>query len=94
MQTGQIYQNAVDGKIEKYDAIYPYKRPIDGRVAWIRAIGDVVRDEKGNPEVMYGVAQDITEIKLNEMALAASKNHSESNCSKITSKFSVLLGDL
>lgn len=76
-KTGQLYQDAVDGKLEKYDAIYPYKRPIDGKVIWIRAIGDIARDEEGNPLVMYGVAQDITETKINEDALANAKAEAE-----------------
>lgn len=65
-QTGEIYQKAVDGKIEKYDAIYPYKRPVDGKIIWVRAIGDVTRDKDGNALFMYGVVQDITQSKLAE----------------------------
>ncbi|MGL1885410.1 MAG: PAS domain S-box protein [Reichenbachiella sp.] len=76
-QTGQRYQEALDGKTERYDTIYPYKRPIDGKTAWIRAIGDIVRDENGNALMMYGVAQDITDIKLNEEALDKAKAEAE-----------------
>ncbi len=65
-QTREIYQEAVDGKIENYDAIYPYKRPIDGKIVWVRAIGEVTRDKEGNALFMYGVVQDITHSKLAE----------------------------
>ncbi|MFY0628186.1 MAG: PAS domain S-box protein [Reichenbachiella sp.] len=76
-ETGVLYQKSVDGELPKYDTIYPYKRPIDGKVAWIRAIGEIVRDEEGKALFMYGVAQDITEIKLNEKALAEAKFDAE-----------------
>lgn len=76
-QTGQNYQDAIDGKIERYDTIYPYKRPSDGEIVWIRAIGDIERDDEGNAKVMYGVAQDITDTILNEKALAEAKAEAE-----------------
>lgn len=59
--TFKIYNDAVEGKIPRYDAIYPYKRPIDGKTAWIHAIGHVVSDADGKATYMYGVVQDVTE---------------------------------
>ena len=74
-KTGKIYGDAVEGIIPKFDATYPYKRPVDGRLVWIRAIGDIIRDDKGKALFMYGVAQDITEAKNAEEELkAALKN--------------------
>ncbi len=61
--TGSHYQDAVDGKVEKYDVIYPYVRPVDGKTVWIRAIGYIERDEKGKALTMNGVAQDITQSR-------------------------------
>ncbi|MEO5332256.1 MAG: response regulator [Magnetococcus sp. YQC-5] len=60
------YTAALEGAVPRYDATYAYKRPIDGRVVWIHALGDVVRDADGRPTDMYGVTQDITETKLAE----------------------------
>jgi PAS domain S-box-containing protein len=61
--TGANYAAAVEGTVPRYDASYPYQRPCDGRVAWIRAIGNVVRGQDGKARFMYGVAQDVTEQK-------------------------------
>ena len=63
-ETTRLYQAALNGETPFYDAIYPYKRPSDGRVIWTRAIGKIERDEHGKPRVMYGVNQDITQAKL------------------------------
>jgi len=67
--TGKLYAAAIDGSAPCYDATYPYKRPCDGRIAWIRALGSVVRDDRGQARFMYGVAQDVTETKQAEDAL-------------------------
>ena len=61
--TAENFEAAVAGKIPVYDAIYAYKRPVDGRVVWIHALGHVVKDESGKPADMFGVTQDITEFK-------------------------------
>jgi len=62
--TGQLYGAALAGTTPRYDATYCYKRPIDGKVVWIHAIGNIERDAEGKPRFMYGVSQDVTEIKL------------------------------
>ncbi|MGD8777503.1 MAG: response regulator [Ignavibacteria bacterium] len=56
------------GKIEKFDVVYPFKRPVDEKIIWIHAIGIMRKDEKGLLR-MDGVSQDITEMKLTEEAL-------------------------
>jgi signal transduction histidine kinase/DNA-binding response OmpR family regulator len=75
--TGAHYAQAVEGKVPRYDATYCYKRPIDGRIVWIRAIGNVERDANGNARFMYGVAQDITEIKQAEAEILRAKQVAE-----------------
>jgi len=61
------YQGAVDGRYDKYDAIYAYKRPIDGDVVWVHAAGKLLRDaETGKLLFMYGAYQDITQQKQTE----------------------------
>ena len=72
-KTGEHYAAAVEGSIPLYDATYPYRRPTDGRVVWVRAIGSVVRDADGAARHMYGVAQDITEQKQAEAELVAAR---------------------
>ena len=62
------FADACAGRVPRYDVTYPYKRPIDGRVVWIHALGHVVRDDAGKPLAMYGVSQDVTDITLAEGA--------------------------
>ncbi|MGL1893697.1 MAG: PAS domain-containing protein [Spirochaetaceae bacterium] len=76
-ETGIRYGEAVEGQTARYDTIYPYKRPIDNKIVWIRAIGDVIRDENGKALFMYGVAQDITEEKESERALNEARDAAE-----------------
>ncbi|MBF0159143.1 MAG: response regulator [Magnetococcales bacterium] len=71
------YQAALDGRVPRYDATYAYKRPIDGEVVWIHAVGHIVRDADGNPTDMYGVTQDITDQKEAERKLQEAKEMAE-----------------
>src|SRR6185295_13894990 len=63
----------IAGTAPIYDAVYAYKRPVDGRVVWIHALGHVVKNAGGQPADMYGVAQDITDFKLAELAMKESE---------------------
>ncbi|MBI2416535.1 MAG: response regulator, partial [Ignavibacteriales bacterium] len=76
-KTFQIYRDAVAGKIPRYDAVYAYKRPVDGEVVWIHAVGEVLREDNGNPIKMLGVTQDITDIVKAEKALALAKDSAD-----------------
>jgi len=75
--TAENFAAAVAGKIPVYDAVYAYKRPVDGRVVWIHALGHVVKDANGKPRDMFGVTQDITDFKLLEMELVGAKQKSD-----------------
>ena len=75
--TGAIYAASLEGSIPRYDTIYPYKRPIDGKIAWVRAIGNITRDAEGKPRFMYGVSQDVTEIKQAEDEIKRAKEIAE-----------------
>jgi len=59
----------VAGRSPHYNATYAYKRPVDGRVIWLRSAGHVIRDADGKPKEVFGVNQDITEAKLAELAI-------------------------
>ncbi len=63
------YNAAVQGIVEKYDMIHPYRRPIDGRIIWIHVMGKVTRDGNGMPKYMHGVVMDITRLREMEAAL-------------------------
>ena len=75
--TMENFEAAVAGTIPAYDAVYAYKRPVDGRVVWIHALGQVVQDGNGKPVDMYGVTQDITEFKRLETELIGAKETAE-----------------
>ena len=75
--TVENFAAAVAGTIPVYDAIYAYKRPVDGRVVWIHALGHVVKDESGKPRDMFGVTQDITDFKRLEDELRLAKQKAE-----------------
>jgi PAS domain S-box-containing protein len=73
----EAFNAAVEGKTEKYDTVFAYKRPIDGRIAWIHALGHVQKGTGGKPTDMYGVSQDITEFKRLESELVTAKEAAE-----------------
>ena len=71
--TMENFAAAAAGTIPAYDSIYAYKRPVDGRVVWIHALGNVAKDASGKPTDMFGVTQDITEAKNAEFEIKASE---------------------
>jgi len=73
----EAFYGAVEGKTATYDTVFAYKRPVDGRVAWIHALGHIVKQSDGKPTHMYGVSQDITEFKRLEMELVTAKEIAE-----------------
>lgn len=72
------FEAAVAGRIPVFAATFAYRRPADGRVVWIHALGHVVTDRHGQPKDMYGVTQDITEFKDLEQELIAARDAAES----------------
>jgi signal transduction histidine kinase/DNA-binding response OmpR family regulator/HAMP domain-containing protein len=75
--TMENFTAAVEGRSPAYSAVYAYKRPIDGRIVWIRALGNVVKDANGSPVDMFGVTQDITDFKRLQMDLVDAKQKAE-----------------
>jgi PAS domain S-box-containing protein len=73
----EAFNAAVEGKTATYDTVFAYKRPIDGRIAWIHALGHVVKQSDGKLTDMYGVSQDITEFKRLEMESVTAKEIAE-----------------
>ena len=71
------FNAAVEGKSNTYNTVFAYKRPIDGRVMWVHALGHVVKDSAGRPTDVYGVSQDITEFKRLEAELLRAKEAAE-----------------
>ena len=67
------FNAAVEGKVNAYDSVFAYKRPIDGGLMWVHALGRIFKDSAGKPTDVYGVSQDITEFKRLETELLSAK---------------------
>lgn len=78
VDTLENFNGSIEGKYEKYDATFPFKRPIDGKIVWIHAMGILDRDDKGKALFMHGVTQDISDIKNTEIELERAKEIAES----------------
>ncbi|GAB3645761.1 hypothetical protein GCM10028813_04420 [Ramlibacter alkalitolerans] len=73
-ETAAALDDVLAGRREAVDALYPYRRPIDGRVVWIQSHGTVARDASGKPVTLYGAAQDISEAVRVRNELARAKD--------------------
>ncbi len=69
----EIFNATIERRIDKYDAIYPFKRPVDGEIIWIHALGVMRFDNDTGMWYMDGVTQDITEMKEAEMEMEKSQ---------------------
>ncbi|MDF7822426.1 PAS domain-containing protein [Pontiellaceae bacterium B12227] len=56
-------QEALDKGLDKYHVEYRMKWK-NGETHWYTGFNNILRDEDGNPSVIQGVANDITELKL------------------------------
>jgi PAS domain S-box-containing protein len=65
----QVVKDMAEGKIERYEARYPIRRPSDGKITWLQTAGFSVRDKHGAVTDIYGVSQDITRSTLAQHAL-------------------------
>ena len=75
--TMENFAAAAAGTIPVYDSVYAYKRPVDGRIVWIHALGHVEKDASGKPTDMFGVTQDISDFKRLEAELIGARNVAE-----------------
>jgi PAS domain S-box-containing protein len=85
-KTAVRYQGAIDGRYEDYESTYQYKRPVDGEIIWVHALGKIVRNDDGTIQNMYGVYQDITEQKQAEEDLRLAREAAE-EANQAKSKF-------
>ena len=58
----EALRKACAGEAPQYEAIYPYRRPLDGRVVWVHSLGIVDKNPSSGVSEMFGVVQDITDI--------------------------------
>jgi PAS domain S-box-containing protein len=60
------FLRVVAGDDTQYKSEYRIIRPSDGAVRWIRAVGEIERDENAAPIALVGAHMDITDRKLAE----------------------------
>ena len=60
------FLRVVGGGATQYKSEYRIVRPSDGEVRWIRAVGEIERDETAAPIALVGAHIDITDRKLAE----------------------------
>ena len=83
------FQNCVDavaGRRPRYDAVHPYRRPVDGRVVWVHVMGEIKRNDAGKPTHVYGVVMDVTASRAAEAELRQAKLEAET-ASRAKSEF-------
>jgi two-component system, sensor histidine kinase and response regulator len=73
----RAFNDAVEGRSNTYNTVFAYKRPIDGRIMWVHALGHVFTDSAGKPCDIYGVSQDISDFKQLETELLSAKEVAE-----------------
>lgn len=73
----KAFLSVANGETDSFDQTHKFLRPVDGKVVWIRAIGNIQADEHGVKHI-YGVVTDITDRKNYEEQIARSKAETES----------------
>ena len=68
---------ALQGDSDRFEAVYPFMRPVDGQVMWIHDMGHARHDEKTQARVLQGVLRDITRERLAEEAIVAALHEAE-----------------
>jgi PAS domain S-box-containing protein len=68
LATRSYYRDMVEGKVDSFTA---EKRQIrkDGTDFWTNLTGTLIRDEKNNPQILFGIVEDISERKKAEESL-------------------------
>jgi PAS domain S-box-containing protein len=74
---GGAFNDVVTGKNNHFEAIYQYKRPLDGRIIWVHTLGNMVKDKNGKPVGISGVSQEITLQKQLESEIITAKESAE-----------------
>ncbi|MDI1249617.1 MAG: PAS domain S-box protein, partial [Lacunisphaera sp.] len=67
-----VRDHVVAGR-HSFDKEYPIIRPSDGQLRWVAGLGELEFDAHGQPTVLIGTIQDITERRLHDEALRLSE---------------------
>ncbi len=66
-----------EGRVQRAEWIFPFLRPVDGRLIWLHALGILDRNSDNTAHIFIAL-QDITQQKIAEKALAEAKQLAES----------------
>ncbi|HEU5351315.1 MAG TPA: EAL domain-containing protein [Terracidiphilus sp.] len=69
----RYFEEEVRGKGQPFDREYRIVRKSDGAVRWVHGLGQLEFDASGQPVVMRGTIQDVTERKRAEAELTANR---------------------
>jgi putative nucleotidyltransferase with HDIG domain/PAS domain S-box-containing protein len=67
----------VVGAGHPFDKEYRITRVVNGETRWVHGLGDVTRDEDGNPQTLFGIIQDVTDRRAADAAVAESAGRLE-----------------
>jgi two-component system CheB/CheR fusion protein len=65
-----FFLNSINTSIisgEKFELEYPLHELQDGKLRWVRAIGNLTHNKEGRAEYLTGIMQDVTDHKLDDM---------------------------
>ena len=68
---------AMRGESPGFDCTYPFKRPVDGRTMWLRAVAVLERDAQGQARLLRGIVSDITDARQKEQSLLEATQRAE-----------------
>lgn len=77
-ETFKKIRTSIENPDIRYDTVFAYKRPDNGKIEWAKVLADFIRDKDGNPLIMNGVLQIITDQKIQENEIIISRKRLES----------------
>jgi PAS domain S-box-containing protein len=89
MATRAHYRDMMEGKINSFTMEKRHVRK-DGTSLWTNLTGTVVRNEKGSPQFVFGIVEDISDRKKMEEDLRSSRDFIESILDTVDEAFIVI----
>ena len=78
----EAFEQAVERQSDLHALPYRVINPENGQIVWLEISAKIVYDRAGNPERMFGVAQNITENKKAETALQLARRQAEQSADR------------
>lgn len=68
-ETFKKIRTSIENPDIRYDTVFAYKRPDNGKIEWAKVLADFIRDKEGTPLIMNGVLQIVTVQKEQEQRI-------------------------